>query len=431
MKAEIITIGDELLIGQVVDTNSAWIGQQLNLAGIEVQRINSVSDQQKAIVEALDESLSRATIVLITGGLGPTKDDITKLTLSQYFNAPLVHNEQVYKEVEAFFKKWGREVSPLNRKQAEIPSNCQPISNKRGTAPGMWFQLPTANTDLANGNTAQPKIVVSMPGVPHEMKAMVENEVLPRLKQLYKLPIIVHKTILLQGIGESYLSEKISEWEDNLKAANIKLAYLPATGKVRLRLTSKGENREQLISQIDEQIEKVLPLINNYIYGYEVYGQKEPSIEEIVGQALKNNQATISTAESCTAGYISHLLTRLPGSSAYFKGAVIAYANETKENSLGVQPQTIATYGTVSQQVVEEMAANVKQLLKTDYAISASGVAGPDGGTPETPVGTVWIGIATPSRVVAQKFQFGGNREQNIQLTADTALNLLRKEIAQ
>lgn len=414
MKAEIITIGDELLIGQVVDTNSAWIGQQLNLAGIEVKQITSISDKSADIIVALDGAVKRADIILITGGLGPTKDDLTKQTLCTYFNTQLIFNEEVYKDVETLFKSHGKEVTPINRKQAEVPASCKPIRNKNGTAPGMCFDV--------NG-----KLFFSMPGVPYEMKAMMEQDVLPMIKQRFKLPAIFHKTILTQGIGESFLSEIISEWEDGLAWQNMKLAYLPSPGKVRLRITAFGMDKSELIKKVEKQIDLVKPLINDYIYGYENFGEYQPGIEEIVGEMLRKKKATLATAESCTGGYISHLITMVPGSSDYYLGSVISYSNEVKVQELNVDPTVIEQNGVVSREVVEQMAVGVRKKLKVDYAIAASGIAGPTGGTNEKPVGTVWIAVATPQLVTAQKFLFGNNRKRNIQKTADAALNMLRK----
>ncbi|MBI2271947.1 MAG: competence/damage-inducible protein A [Bacteroidetes bacterium] len=414
MKAEIITIGDELLIGQVVDTNSAWMGQQLNLAGIEVKQITSIADKAADIIAALDGAVKHADIILITGGLGPTKDDLTKQTLCTYFNTQLVFNEDVYKDVEALFKSHGKEVTPLNRKQAEVPANCKPIRNKNGTAPGMCFD-------------ADGKLFFSMPGVPYEMKTMIEQDVLPMIKRRFKLPAIFHKTILTQGIGESFLSEIISDWEDGLAWENMKLAYLPSPGKVRLRITAFGMERSELIKKVEKQIDLVKPLINSYIYGYENFGEHQPGIEEIVGEMLRKKKATLATAESCTGGYISHLITNVPGSSDYYVGSVISYSNEVKVQELNIDPVVIEQDGVVSRVVVEQMAVGVRKKLKVDYAIAASGIAGPTGGTNEKPVGTVWIAVATPLLVTAQKFLFGNNRKRNIQKTADAALNMLRK----
>lgn len=416
MNVEIITIGDEILIGQIVDTNSAFIGQHLNLNGLTVKQISSISDNREHIIAALDQARERADIILITGGLGPTKDDITKKTLCEYFKTTMRFDKGAYEDVVNIFAQYGKEVTPLNRLQAEVPAICEVIRNKYGTAPGMWFNVDG-------------KIFVSMPGVPFEMKALLTNQVIPKLKSLFKFPAIVHKTILTQGIGESALSEIISEWEDSLASDNIKLAYLPSPGMVRLRLSTKGDNEKKLRQVVDEKIESLKSLISEYIYGYEIYGEEKETLEMMVGKLLKEKKKTLSTAESCTGGYISHLITKVPGSSNYYKGSVISYAYEIKENELGVPHDIIMKFGAVSQPVVEQMAKEIRLKYKTDYSISASGIAGPDGGTAEKPVGTVWIAIATPEKVISEKFLFGSNRERNIQKTADAALNMLKKEL--
>jgi nicotinamide-nucleotide amidase len=411
MVAEIITIGDELLIGQVVDTNSAWMGTLLNNNGIKVHQITSVSDNREHIIQALTDAAKRVDIIFITGGLGPTKDDITKATLCDYFKVGLRFDEEAFKDVEYVFKIRGREVTEINRKQAELPTNCTALRNKNGTAPGMWFE-------------EKGKVYVSMPGVPYEMKAIMTDEVIPRLKKKFELPVIMHKTVLTQGIGESMLAEKIEKWEDSLAAENIKLAYLPSPGMVRLRLTTSGKDLASIKEKIDRKAKELIPLAENYIYGYE-----DETLEGIVGKLLLERKQTLSTAESCTGGYIAHLITSISGSSDYFKGSVVSYANEVKINTLGVKKETIEKHGAVSQQVVEEMAAGVSSKLNTDYAIAVSGIAGPTGGTPEKPLGYVWIAIKTPTKLFSKSFQFGDNRERNIRITAITALNMLRKEI--
>ncbi len=411
MLAEIITIGDEILIGQIVDTNSAWMGVCLNENGIKVHQITSVSDNKQHIIEALDAATKRVDIILITGGLGPTRDDITKQTLSEYFNAKLVFNAEAFKDVEHVFKIRGREVTEINRKQAELPENCTALSNKNGTAPGMWFE-------------EKGKVFVSMPGVPYEMKALMTNEVIPRLKKKFELPVIMHKTVLTQGIGESMLAEMIEAWEDSLAKENISLAYLPSIGAVRLRLSTRGKDESTLKQVIDRKVKELQALAGNYIYGYD-----NETLEGILGNILSQKKKTISTAESCTGGYMAHMITAIAGSSEYFKGSVISYADEVKINVLGVKPETIEKHGAVSQETVEQMAANVRKKLNTDYSIAVSGIAGPTGGTPEKPVGTVWIAIATPDKVISRKFLFGDNRGRNIHLSAITGLNMLRKEL--
>jgi nicotinamide-nucleotide amidase len=414
MQVEIITIGDEILIGQIVDTNSAFIGQLLNMNGMSVKQISSVSDDREHILKALAEAKGRADIIIITGGLGPTKDDITKKTLCEYFNTAMRFDEVAYQDVVNIFATYGKEVTPLNRLQAEVPAICEVLRNRNGTAPGMWFNVDG-------------KIYISLPGVPYEMKALMRNEVIPKLRASYKMPCIVHKTVLTQGIGESTLSEMISDWEDSLAAENIKLAYLPSPGMVRLRLSTKGGNESKLNETTDRKIAELKKIIPQYIYGYEVFGEEKETLEMMVGKLLKEKNKTVSTAESCTGGYISHLITKVPGSSGYYIGSVISYAYEIKENELGVSHDVITKHGAVSQPVVEQMAKAIRERYKTDYSISASGIAGPGGGTADKPVGTVWIAVATPEKVISEKFLFGNNRERNIQKTANAALNLLKK----
>jgi nicotinamide-nucleotide amidase len=411
MKAEIITIGDELLIGQVVDTNSAFIATKLNEAGIHVYQITSVSDNKEHIMEALDNATRKADLIIMTGGLGPTNDDITKLTLCEYFKVGLRFDAEAYKDVEYVFKIRGREVTEVNRRQAELPENCSALRNKNGTAPGMWFDVDG-------------KIYVSMPGVPYEMKALMEDEVIPKLKKQFTLPVIIHRNVFTIGIGESMLAEKIAAWENSLADVGIKLAYLPSIGMVRLRLSTRGSDRSLLEKNVQDKITELKKLVGEYIFGYD-----NDTLEEIVGKLLKEKNQTISLAESCTGGYISHLITAVAGSSDYYKGSVIAYAYEIKTIELGVSEELLNTKGAVSQEVVEQMASAVRKKFHTDYAIAVSGIAGPGGGTPEKPVGMVWIAIATPQRVFSKKCQFANNRLRNIQMTANTALNLLRKEI--
>lgn len=416
MQVEIITIGDEILIGQIVDTNSAFIGQLLNMNGMSVKQISSVSDDREHILKALAEAKTRAQVILITGGLGPTKDDITKKTLAEYFNCKMRFDEQAYQDVVNLFLQYGKEVTPINRLQAEVPEICEVVRNYNGTAPGMWFDVDGT-------------IYVSMPGVPYEMKAMMQNQVVPKIKERFKLPSIFHKTVLTQGIGESALSEMISDWEDSLAAVHIKLAYLPSPGMVRLRLSTKGETLEPLKRNVEAKIEELKTIISEYIYGYEIFGEEKETLEQIVGKLLRDKKKTISTAESCTGGYISHLITKVPGSSEYYMGSVISYSYDIKEKELGVSKSVLESQGAVSQPVVEQMAKAIREKYKTDYSISASGIAGPSGGTDEKPVGTVWIAVATPDNVISEKFLFGNNRERNIQKTAQAALNMLRKQL--
>jgi nicotinamide-nucleotide amidase len=410
MKAEIITIGEELLIGQVIDTNSAWLGEQMNLAGIKVVQITSIPDDRKVIKRTLNEAAMRADIIVMTGGLGPTKDDVTRQALCDYFDTYLVFDQQSFENVERLFRLRGLPVTDLNRRQAEIPAACIALPNPEGTAPGLWFERDN-------------KFYVSMPGVPFEMKAMVVNHVLPRFAKYTSANFILHKTILTHGLGESLLAKKIEDWENNLPE-NVKPAYLPQPGIVRLRLTAVGDNRQHLQAQLDELNKGLRKIIPNLIFGYNT-----DTMEEVVGRLLKHVNKTLSTAESCTGGYIAHLITGVPGSSAYFKGSVIAYSNEIKEKLLGVSDVVLSAHGAVSEPVVKKMAEEVRKRLNADYGLAVSGIAGPDGGTDEKPVGTTWIAIATHEKIFAKKFLFGEHRGRNIRNAALEALNMLRMEL--
>jgi len=410
MQVEIITIGDELLIGQVVDTNSAWMGEQLNLIGLRVVQITSISDQREHILKALEQAADRAEIILITGGLGPTSDDITKPTLSEYFNSPLVFHPEVLEEVERMFASRGLPVTKVNRKQAEVPENATVMPNHNGTAPGMWFEKDS-------------RIYVSMPGVPFEMKGIMTNYVLSELAKRSTSQAIYHKTVLTQGMGESMVAARIEDWEKALPG-NIKLAYLPQPGMVRLRLTGTGTDPDTVKKQVDEEAEKLIPLIGELIYGY-----NEDKLESIIGRLLKEKNATLSTAESCTGGYVAHLITSIAGSSDYYYGSIIAYHNNIKQSHLGVKETVLQDFGAVSREVVMAMAEGARKKLGTDYAISTSGIAGPDGGTPEKPVGTVWIAVASPSGIEAKLLHLGPNRMRTIQMAAFNVLNMLRKEL--
>ncbi len=409
MKAEIITIGDELLIGQVIDTNSAWMAEQLNLIGVKVAQITSISDNRDHILTTLKEASARAEVIIMTGGLGPTRDDITKPALCEYFGTRLVFNQESFDNVARIFRLRNYTMTMLNRGQAEIPENCTPLLNVNGTAPGMWFEQ-------------KGRIYVSMPGVPFEMKAIMEEHILPRLKALSRISI-VHRTILTQGVGESFLAAKIEAWENDLPS-NIKLAYLPQPGIVRLRLTGSGPEKSIVESEINKYTDALYQLIPEYIYG-----EGNDSLELVAGKLLKAHQYTLATAESCTGGYIAHLITGIPGSSDYFKGSVVAYANEIKENVLGVSPKTIEKYGAVSEETVFEMAAGIIRQFKTNCAIAVSGIAGPDGGTDEKPVGTIWICVLTPKGAETRKFTFGEHRGRNIRRAALAALDMLRKQL--
>jgi nicotinamide-nucleotide amidase len=409
MNAEIITIGDELLIGQVIDTNSAWMAEQLNAYGIKVHQITSVSDNREHILKTLEEATQRADVILITGGLGPTKDDITKNTLCEFFNTELVFNQEAYENVCRLFAPRNILVTELNRLQAMVPDGCTVLNNQNGTAPGMWFEKTG-------------KIYISMPGVPFEMKPMMTDQVLPRLAGKSEI-IIIHRTILTEGVGESFLAARIEKWEDSLPPF-IKLAYLPQPGIVRLRLSASGTDRLLLINALQKAEKELLPLAGDYIFGYDT-----DTFPGIIGRLLNEKKLTLSTAESCTGGTIAQMITSIAGSSNYFKGSVVAYSNEIKEKLLNVRTGTLIEHGAVSEQTVVEMADGARKVFNADFAISVSGIAGPAGGTPEKPVGTTWIAIASPTRTVARKFLFGEHRGRNIQRAAISALSMLRKEI--
>ncbi len=416
MKAEILTIGDEILIGQITNTNSVWIAQELNLIGIKIVHMASVADDEAAIVTAFDNAAERADLVFITGGLGPTKDDITKKTFSNYFNAELVLDEKVLQHVSSFFIKRGKEVTEINRNQALIPKGCTVIHNPNGTAPGMWMKKDRT-------------VFISMPGVPYEMKAMMTETILPKIKNENNLPHIYHKTVLTNGIGESALAEMIEGWEDNLVNNNIKLAYLPQLGVVRLRLSTTGPDKETLKKNIDSEIEKLKKIIDTYIFGYENYGEETPSLAEVVSELLREKKQTLALAESCTGGYISSMFTGIAGASEIFKGAIIPYTNKAKHDLLEVDEAVFNTVGAVSRECVEQLAQNVLKNFGSDFALSVSGIAGPTGGTTDKPVGTVWIAVASKEKTLAFKFIFGDNRQRNIIMTSNYALNTLRKFI--
>jgi nicotinamide-nucleotide amidase len=411
MIAELVSIGDELLIGQVINTNAAWMANQLNDTGIDVRQITCVSDHPDEISRGLEEASKHADIILITGGLGPTKDDITKQVLCRFFNTRLVVDENVLKNVETFFAKRGVRLNELNRQQALVPEGCIVIDNPIGTAPGLAFER-----DL--------KLFVAMPGVPYEMQGIMETWVLPKIKSMIKGNNILHKTVLTQGIGESFLADIIAEWENSLPA-NIKLAYLPSPGIVRLRLSARGNDKLDMESLLDVKISQLRALIPDYFWGMD-----NDKLEAVIGRLLLEENATLATAESCTGGYIAHRITGVPGSSAYFKGAIVAYDNRIKENLLRINPAIILKHGAVSRDVAEQMAAGARSALLTDYAIATTGIAGPDGGTPKKPVGTVWVAIATPEIVLSKRFQFGDERERNIVRSANAALGMLRNILA-
>lgn len=408
--AEVITIGDEILYGQITDTNTQWISSELDKIGIRSVRKSSVGDNEQRILEILQEAGSRADIILITGGLGPTKDDITKNVLAQYFNSKLVMHEQALMEVTAYFKSKGKELTEINRPQALLPDNCIFISNKRGTAPGMWFEK--------NG-----KVFVSMPGVPHEMKGMMTNSILDKLQKHFETPVIYHKMIKTVGIGESFLATKIAQWEDNLPS-HIKLAYLPSMGQVRLRLTATGADVNTLQADVQKETTKLQSLVSEYIYGYD-----DDTLESVTSNLLLKRKHSIAVAESCSVGYISYSLGSVAGCSQYFMGSMVAYSNEAKINLLGVKRDTIETFGAVSEETVKEMAQQIRMKFNTTIGMASSGIAGPGGGSDHKPVGTVWIAYADAKQVVAKRLQLGNDRDLNIKLTAVYVLNLLRESI--
>ena len=408
--ASIITIGDELLIGQTIDTNSAWIGQHLNKMGIWVSRRVAVGDVWDDIWNALDEESKGADIIFITGGLGPTADDITKPLMCKYFGGKMVVDEGALANVKYIFEQYHkRPMLERNLKQAEVPDVCTVILNKRGTAPGMWFEK--------NG-----KIFISMPGVPNEMKGMMTDYILPRLPEIFTLPAVQHRTLLTAGIGESYLAERLMDFEANLPPF-IKLAYLPNYGMVRLRLTANGDDLNEVQQSIDEQFANLQVIVEDVMVINE-----DKTLEEAVGKILLQHGKTMATAESCTGGYIAHLITSIAGSSSYFMGSVVSYDNSVKQGLLGVKTETLQNYGAVSEEMVIEMAKGVKEKIHVDYSIAISGIMGPSGGSEEKPVGTVWVAVAGKT-IVTKKFHFRFDRVRNIELTGVNALNLLYGKI--
>ncbi|MBX2842172.1 MAG: competence/damage-inducible protein A [Flammeovirgaceae bacterium] len=408
--AEIITIGDEILYGQITDTNSQWISAELDKAGIRTKRKVSIGDQKPEILSAIEEAQTRADIILITGGLGPTKDDITKKTFAEYFGVEMYQDKSVLENIENLFKSRGRELNELNQQQASVPKNARVIMNLVGTAPGMWFEK-------------KGKVLVSMPGVPSEMKKMMSEQIIPLLQERFDTPFILHKMIKTIGIGESKLAPIIADWEDNLPE-HIKLAYLPRMGQVRLRLTAFGTNKEKLILDIAKQIEKVFPIIDKYVYGFD-----NEEVEHTIGNLLLQKKQTLATAESCTGGLLADKITDIPGCSAYFKGGIVAYSNDIKVSQLGVSAATLEVHGAVSEQTAMEMAENVRKRYNADYGISTTGIAGPDGGVPGKPVGTIYIGYSDKNETFAKLLQLTKDRHININFTYNAILNLLRKKL--
>ncbi len=412
MNVHIITIGDEILIGQIIDTNSAWMAGQLNLIGAHVSQINSIGDDEEQITDTVRRSLDRADVVLLTGGLGPTKDDITKNSLAELFQCKLEFHQPTYEKILKLFEKWGRETTPAHKAQCYLPNKASILNNKMGTAPGMWFEK-------------NEKVLVSMPGVPYEMRYLMENEVIPKLQSRFPGQPIAHRTILTAGEGESRIAVRIQDFEESLPS-HIKLAYLPNLGHVRLRLTAVGSDQAQIEVEIEQKAMELSNAISDLVYGH-----GEIKLEEAVGQLLRDKGLMLSTAESCTGGYVSHLITTIPGSSTYFKGGIVAYSNDVKMQQLNVNQETLESFGAVSEQTVTEMVRGSLHQLGSDLAIAISGIAGPGGGSPEKPVGTIWMAIGNHRIINTQKLQLSKNRLKNIQYTGNKALNMIREFVNQ
>ena len=409
--AEILTIGDEILYGQITDTNTPWISSELDQLGIKVIRNTTVGDIENDILDAFKAAEDQVDLILITGGLGPTNDDLTMPMLAKYFNSDIVENKEVLEHVRQFFESRGRVFSDSNQRQALVPEIAEVIHNELGTAPATWYER--------NG-----KVFVSMPGVPHEMKNIMKTQVIPKVRAFFNTPFIYHKVIKTVGIGESFLADKIKDWEENLPD-HISLAYLPSIGQVRLRLTAQGPDRQVLENDVRQQIDFLLPLIGKYVYGYD-----DTSLEEAVGQILMEQEKTIAFAESCSGGFIQHKITTIPGSSKYFQGGLVPYHNELKIGTLGVSRETIENHGAVSEACVKEMANRVREMFNSDVGAASSGIAGPDGGTDDKPVGLVWIAYADGEQTITKKLQLTKNRILNIELTEIAVLNLVRKSLS-
>lgn len=407
LTAEIITIGDEILYGQTLDTNSHWISSELDAINVKVYQKTTIGDEEVHILESLKVAEQRADIILITGGLGPTNDDLTKPTMAKYFQVGLVLNEEALEEINNLFAQAGRPMSIMNEKQAELPENCKKIRNHVGTAPGMWFE-------------ERGKVFVCMPGVPHEMKSMMTRNILPEIKERFVNDVLIHKIIKTVMIPESRLAQLIEDWESSLPT-HLKLAYLPTLGQVKMRITGSGADTSQLQKEIDDQVKLVLPFISEHVYGFD-----EDELEAVVGKLLSAKNATIATAESCTGGQVASHITSIPGSSAYFKGAIIAYDNQVKTDLLGVPNEILEAHGAVSEAVVRVMAENVRKVLKTDVGLATSGVAGPTGGSEDKPVGTIWVAYSDQHKTVAQKMMFTKDRKFNIHISTLAALNMFR-----
>lgn len=408
MEATIVTIGDEILIGQVIDTNSAWMGQLLNSKGIGIKEIISISDTSDEIINAIKNAFAKTDLILMTGGLGPTKDDITKKAIAEYYGVGMEFHKPTYERILEFFKNLKRKPTEAHKEQCYMPINAKLLRNKMGSAPGMWFD-------------EDGKVLISMPGVPYEMKSIMEEEVLPLLKERFVTKPIAHRTILTVGEGESRIAARIDDFAENLPD-HIKLAYLPNLGKVRLRLSASGAEEDLLNDQLDEKVKVLNELIPDLIFGYE-----KDTIERAVGGLFIEKGKTISTAESCTGGHLAHLMTSIPGASAYFKGGTIPYSNELKERLLQVNAATLKVYGAVSEETVVEMVKGSLKVMQTDIAVAISGIAGPGGGSPEKPVGTVWLAIGDQHEIKTHKLQLWKDRIKNIQYTSVIALNMMRK----
>ncbi len=410
MQADIITIGDEILIGQIIDTNSAWIAARLGEVGIPIRRKYSIGDRREEILDAVGGSMLHSQLTIITGGLGPTKDDITKKVLAELFSSPLVRHEETYQRVERMMAARGIEFNALNQSQALVPECCMVLTNHKGTAPGMWFEKDG-------------RVVVSLPGVPFEMEALMSESVLPKLHEHFALEAVVHRTLITYGMAESMLAEHIASWEEALPS-HIHLAYLPSPSQLRLRLSAYNVDRERAEKEIDEQFERLLPLLGDLFVGWE-----DETVQSAVAKMLIARGETLSAAESCTGGTISAKFTAMSGASEYYWGGVVSYDNSVKENVLGVSRHNLDTYGAVSEQVARQMAEGVRRVCGTTYGIATTGIAGPTGGTPDKPVGTVWMAVATPTKTIAKVVQHGKIRAVNIERAATAAINLLRLEL--
>jgi len=408
MNCALITVGDEILIGQVTDTNSVWISKRLSASGIRVGEMVTVSDDASRIRATLDRLMGNYELIIMTGGLGPTKDDITKQTLADYFGSRLITHPEALDRITHFFRVRGRNMLESNIRQADVPEGCEVLMNNQGTAPGMWFEKDGT-------------ILVSLPGVPYEMKGLMEDHVLPRLRKIVQKPLVMHKTIMTQGVPESYLAVLLKSWESGLPGC-VKVAYLPSPGIVRLRLTLQDHCAEEAEQILKVEIDKLLDIIPEHIFGFD-----EISLEEALGALLREKQLTLATAESCTGGNIARLITSVPGSSDYFTGSVVAYHDRIKADNLQVDETLISRFGAVSREVVEQMASGVMEIFHTRTAIATSGIAGPSGGTGEKPVGTTWIAVAAGERVYSRKFLFGGSRNRIITQASCSAMQLLRR----